>query len=88
MSGMTQENGRTGQGQLHGKVAVVTGSAQGLGLAISQRFVEEGATVVISDLDQQRAESAAKLVGAAGAVSCDVRSEDRVKQLVDHTVAE
>lgn len=70
-------------GQLENKVAVVTGSARGLGLAIAEAFVAEGATVVVSDLDAAAAEQAAKNIGAASAVGCDVRDESQVQQLVD-----
>lgn len=43
---------------LSGKIAFVTGSAGGIGKAISRKFVEEGAVVVLNDLDQSRLESA------------------------------
>ncbi|MFF2299273.1 SDR family NAD(P)-dependent oxidoreductase [Arthrobacter sp. NPDC058127] len=42
--------GRIGEGRLAGKVALVTGAAQGIGAAIAQRFWEEGANVVVTDL--------------------------------------
>jgi rhamnulose-1-phosphate aldolase/alcohol dehydrogenase len=43
---------------LSGKIALVTGSAGGIGKAISRKFVEEGAVVILNDLDQGRLESA------------------------------
>ena len=43
---------------LSGKIALVTGSAGGIGKAISRKFVEEGAVVILNDLDQTRLESA------------------------------
>ena len=67
---------------LENKVAVVTGSARGLGLAIAEAFVAEGAVVVVSDLDEAAAEAARKSIGAASAVACDVRDEAQVQQLV------
>ena len=45
---------------LTGQTAVVTGGAQGLGLAIAERFVAEGARVVLGDLDLGATEAAAK----------------------------
>ena len=41
-------------GELDGKVAIVTGGANGIGRAIVEVFVEEGARVVIADLDDDR----------------------------------
>ena len=51
---------------LTGKVAVVTGSGQGLGLAYAQELARQGAAVVINDVDQQTAEAAVASITAAG----------------------
>jgi len=73
---------------LSGQTAVVTGGAQGLGLAIAERFIAEGARVVLGDLDLAATEAAAKQLGgdskneAALAVRCDVTSGDEVDALV------
>ncbi|MBJ7357769.1 3-oxoacyl-ACP reductase FabG [Nocardioides sp.] len=68
---------------LDGRTAVVTGGAQGLGRAIAERFVAEGARVVIGDVDPAAAEATAHAIGpAALAVRCDVTSEDDVVALV------
>lgn len=76
--------------ELEGKVAVVTGAAKGLGLAIATRFAGEGATVVVSDIDGAAAEAAAATLpgGRARAIACDVRREDQVRALIDRTVSE
>jgi NAD(P)-dependent dehydrogenase (short-subunit alcohol dehydrogenase family) len=50
-------------GRLEGKVAVVTGGCSGIGLATVERFVEEGAKVVVGDIDDQRGH---ELVGQLG----------------------
>jgi 3-oxoacyl-[acyl-carrier protein] reductase len=69
---------------LDGRVAVITGGAQGLGLAIAERFVAEGARVVLGDVDLDAAQAAAADLaeGRALAVSCDVTSESQVEALV------
>jgi glucose 1-dehydrogenase len=51
--------------KLANKVAVVTGGARGIGLAVAQRFVAEGASVVIADIDGAAGEAAALATGAA-----------------------
>ncbi len=66
------------------KVAVITGGAQGLGLAMAQELSREGARVVIGDLDGARArEAAASLGGEAVGVACDVADAEQVQALID-----
>jgi 3-oxoacyl-[acyl-carrier protein] reductase len=70
---------------LTGQTAVVTGGAQGLGLAIAERFVAEGARVVLGDLDLASTESAVERLGGgdvALAVRCDVTQAAEVETLV------
>src|ERR1044072_8787021 len=70
---------------LNGKTAVVTGAAQGIGLAIAEVFVREGARVVIGDLNLEAAEGAAKELGGprgARAARCDVTRAADVDALI------
>ena len=70
---------------LAGKIAVVTGGAQGLGLAIARRFVDEGARVVLGDVNLEATQAAAAELGGdniAVAVRCDVTSSEDVDALV------
>ena len=53
--------------RLEGRVAVVTGAARGIGLAIAQRYAAEGARLVMADLDEGLLESAAATLRTAGA---------------------
>ena len=72
-------------GLLTGRIAVVTGGAQGLGLAIAQRFVDEGARVVLGDVNLEATQSTADALGGAEvarAVRCDVTSAEQVEALV------
>jgi 3-oxoacyl-[acyl-carrier protein] reductase len=74
---------------LTGQTAVVTGGAQGLGFAIAQRFVAEGARVVLGDVNLEATESAATQLGGddvAVAVRCDVTSGADVDTLVASAV--
>ncbi|GAC1398966.1 MAG: 3-oxoacyl-ACP reductase FabG [Mycobacterium sp.] len=70
---------------LTGQTAVVTGGAQGLGFAIAERFIAEGARVVLGDLDLATTEAAAERLGGADvalAVHCDVTRADDVDKLL------
>lgn len=68
---------------LDGQRAVVTGAAQGIGLAIATVLVEHGARVTIADIDGDKAAAAAAVLGdAARGVACDVTSEQSVAALV------
>ncbi len=71
-------------GRIEGRVAVVTGGCSGIGLATARRFVEEGARVVIGDIDTARgAEVVAELGGPAVAmyVQVDVTNKEQVDAL-------
>ena len=52
------------RGRLQGKVAVVTGAARGVGFATAQRFCQEGATVLMTDINSEQGEAAAAQIGA------------------------
>ncbi|MEV7649483.1 SDR family NAD(P)-dependent oxidoreductase [Arthrobacter sp. NPDC089319] len=75
---------------LAGKVAIVTGSGRGLGLAYAQELARQGAAVVINDVDAQVAEQAVASITAAGgkatAVVAPVGSTETAKQLVSTAV--
>ncbi len=67
-------------GRLQGRVAVVTGGCSGIGLATVRRFAQEGARVVIGDLDDARGAEVAHEVDGLY-VHCDVTDKDQVDAL-------
>ncbi len=77
-----------------GKVAIVTGGAQGLGEAIALALADSGASTVLADVDSAAAAATAQTIAAAreGNVvcgwECDVRHRGQVDGLVDRVVAE
>jgi 3-oxoacyl-[acyl-carrier protein] reductase len=74
---------------LTGKVALVTGAAQGIGLAIARTLHEAGATVIIADIDEAKAKDAATgLGGEASAVRLNVADGEEVKRVVSQLLAE
>lgn len=64
-----------------GRVAIVTGGAQGIGEACARRFAGDGAKVVIADLDAQRGQPLAAALGA-DFITCDVGDKAQVDALV------
>ncbi len=78
--------------RLEGKVAIVTGGAQGMGRAIALRYAQEGAKVVIGDLKHADAQNVVEEIhgknGKAIAVGVDVRNQQQVQALVDAAVHE
>ncbi len=73
--------------RLENRTAIVTGGAQGIGRAIAERYVAEGAKVMIADVDEQKAKVAAGEIGCASTVA-DVSKKEDVDRLVDAAVAE
>jgi 3-oxoacyl-[acyl-carrier protein] reductase len=69
--------------RLDGRVAIVTGGASGFGEGIVRRFAEEGARVVIADLQRDKAQAVADSLPGALAVAADVSDDASVKALAD-----
>jgi NAD(P)-dependent dehydrogenase (short-subunit alcohol dehydrogenase family) len=75
---------------IENKVTIITGAAQGIGLACGERFAQEGARVVLADINAEKGEAAAESVRSAGGeaifVGCDVGDKAQVVSLVEKAV--
>ncbi|MDQ3248749.1 MAG: L-iditol 2-dehydrogenase [Chloroflexota bacterium] len=76
--------------KLQNKVAIITGGAQGMGRAIALRYAQEGAHIVVADLNLSGAQAmAAEVVNAGGqamGVAVDVRNGEQVQRMIDTAV--
>lgn len=74
---------------LENKIAIVTGGTKGIGRAITERLLKEGATVFVCARDKSNLKSALEELSALGRVEgeiCDVRSESQVKIMINECV--
>ncbi len=78
--------------RLNGKIAIVTGSGQGIGKAVALRLAHEGADVVVADIDLEKAQQTAQEIRALGrratAYGIDVAIVAEIQRMVDSVVAE
>lgn len=78
--------------KLESQVAIVTGGGRGIGRAIARAFAQEGAAVVIAELDAQQGAATAQEIIAAGGkarfISTQVADRANVESMVQQTVAE
>ena len=76
--------------RLKDKVCIVTGAAQGIGFACAKRFYEDGAKVMLADIQVEKGEAAAASLtggpGEASFIECDVRLKSSVDALIGATI--
>jgi NAD(P)-dependent dehydrogenase (short-subunit alcohol dehydrogenase family) len=78
--------------RLKNKVAVITGAANGIGLATAEAFAKEGAILIATDIDETKCRAEAERLGAAGAVTrafrCDVGLTKDVDEVIGAVIKE
>jgi NAD(P)-dependent dehydrogenase (short-subunit alcohol dehydrogenase family) len=81
---------RSNRGRLEGKVAIITGSAEGMGAASAKLFALEGAKVIVADINEAKGEHVAAHIcrksGDASFIRLDVTDEDNWKSVMIETV--
>lgn len=78
--------------KLDGKVALITGSGSGIGRSTALLFAEEGAHVIVNDIDKENGEQTVELIkgngGNASFFHADVTNPDSVKELTEYAIGE
>lgn len=75
------------RGRLDGKRIIVTGAAGGIGAATARRFVDEGARVVIADINESLAHETARSLGqSCHEIRCDLANEDDTHRMIEAAV--
>jgi NAD(P)-dependent dehydrogenase (short-subunit alcohol dehydrogenase family) len=74
--------------RLNGKVAVITGSASGLGRACAERFAKEGAKVIVADIQEQAGETVAAALPNSQFIQVDVSNPSSVETLIAKTMSD
>lgn len=74
--------------RLHNKVCIITGAAQGIGLATARKFAAEGAVVVVTDLREDGVQAAVQACGALGATAAGFAMDTTQRAAVDAVVSE
>lgn len=72
---------------LEGKVAIVTGAASGIGLAIARNFAQQGVRVTLSDIDVEHGKAVTSELSGARFQEADMANSEAVQKLVDDTLA-
>jgi 3-oxoacyl-[acyl-carrier protein] reductase len=87
----SQTQGDTVMGGLKDQVAIVTGSGRGIGRAISEALMAQGARIVISDINEELCKATAKELSAQGGqvldVPCNVTVNESIDQLVEAVIS-
>lgn len=74
--------------RLEGQVALITGAARGIGRSFAERYLAEGASVVIGDINHERAEATAKTLGKnCIALNLDVTCQESIDRCVEASIA-
>ena len=73
--------------QLEGKVAIVTGAASGIGLAVAHDLARRGVRVTVSDIDVEGGRAAAAAIPGARFQAADMANSEHVQRLVTETIA-
>ena len=72
--------------KLDDKVVLITGGSRGIGKAISELFVAEGAQVIITSKNLKKLEQTAKEVGCSFFVQADIKKEKEVKKVISQII--